>query len=407
MADRTVIDPDLAFIRHLQETGGDTLKKCYQCATCSTVCELSPAEKPFPRKEMIWAQWGWKDRLLRDPDVWLCHQCNDCSTSCPRDARPGDVLAAVRDYIYSSFTIPSFMGKALANPGALPLLLLVPMIIIAAVIGINMMANGHGLDYYFGSEEVMLTEFIPAGYTEMLFISGNILIFIIAGIGLWRFWKGLTHGSAQEGGPGFVAALIATVVEIITHKRFGQCGKNHPRQLAHLAVLFGFLGAAMTAGLSLFFSIVMPEWFHSSVFVETPIDLPHPIKILGAASGVLVVFGSLWMVVRRAINADAVGANGYPDHLFLWMIFVVGLTGMFSWLLRYWGIGTIAYPMYYAHIVTVFFLLWYMPYSKFAHMLYRTMAMVWARQHKRILGERPVAQLPAAEAVTEVAVSAA
>lgn len=395
MADRYAANPDVEFIRRVRAAGGETLKQCYQCATCSTVCELSPAENPFPRKEMIWAQWGMRDRLLQDPDVWLCHQCNDCTTRCPRDARPGDVLAAIRNYIYESFTFPRFMGRALASPAMLPVLLLVPMLIIALLIGINMGVTGHGFDYYFGSDEVMLTEFIPSGYLEMLFIAGNVLIFAIAAVGLVRFWKGLTHGAAREGGPSFLSALISSVVEIFSHRRFGECGQNRPRQVAHLLVMYGFIGAAITAGLALVFHVILPHWF--GIGHEGPIDLPSPIKILGAVSGTMILIGSIWMLVRRGAHADDVGADTYPDKLFLWMVFFVGITGMLSWILRTTGVAIVAYPMYYVHIVTVFFLLWYMPYSKFAHMLYRTLAMTWARQHKRTIGRS--AGQPAAEQV--------
>ncbi len=61
MAEATVLNPDLGFIKDLQALGGGDLKKCYQCATCSVVCPISPETKPYPRKEMIAASWGLKD----------------------------------------------------------------------------------------------------------------------------------------------------------------------------------------------------------------------------------------------------------------------------------------------------------------------------------------------------------
>jgi len=130
MPEVKTIRPDINFLKDIKKYGGQTLKKCYQCATCSTVCNLSPSDKPFPRKEMILAGWGQSNNLIKDPDIWLCHQCDDCTTHCPRGARPSDVLAAIRFYIFKHFSFPSFMGKALASPKALPLLFLFPMIII-------------------------------------------------------------------------------------------------------------------------------------------------------------------------------------------------------------------------------------------------------------------------------------
>ncbi|MBE0586184.1 MAG: 4Fe-4S dicluster domain-containing protein, partial [Desulfofustis sp.] len=120
------VQPDLTFIKYLKGAGGDTLKKCYQCATCSVKCPLSSDEKPFPRKEMIWSSWGMKDNLVADPDVFLCHQCGDCSTYCPRGAKPADVLGAIRSYAYTLYGWPSGLAKLASSAKGLPVLIGIP-----------------------------------------------------------------------------------------------------------------------------------------------------------------------------------------------------------------------------------------------------------------------------------------
>ncbi len=380
-----VVTPDLEFVRRIREAGGDSVKKCFQCATCSVTCELAPADAPFPRKEMLWAQWGLKDRLLTDPDVFLCYQCNDCSTRCPRGARPGDVLAAVRAMVYRTYAFPSFMGRALASPGALVPLFILPVVVLFALLFVQHSGGegfGASMAHLFANRDVTYGEFLEHGVLEGLFIAGNVLIFLLAAVGFVRYWRALRDASPRETRMGFVPAAVATLGEIVAHRRFGSCGQNAPRRTAHMLVVFGFLGAAATAGLALIYLLLGGG----------ELSLANPIKWLGVASGAAMVVGSLMIVMRRAQDPD-VGAEGYADRLFLWMVLAVAVTGLLTWILRLAAVPAVAYPLYFVHLTFVFFLLWYMPYSKFAHMIYRALALVWANQTGRI---EPAARTAAA-----------
>ena len=381
----TVIEPDLEFIRELKAAGGESLKKCYQCATCSVTCDLSPADAPFPRKEMLWAQWGLTDRLLADPDVFLCYQCNDCTTTCPRGARPGDVLAAIRAAVYRRFAVPSFMGRALGRPNAMLPLFLVPALVLTGLLMLQHAGGELGfwgsLGHLFSADHVTYHHFLAHGLLESLFIAGNVAIFALAAVGFLRFYNNLRAHYSGQTVMDFKTATAATVKEIILHRRFSRCGQNKPRTTAHLMVLFGFLGAAATAGLAVTYMLIWMARHPGLAF--DGLTLMNPIKWLGIASGVAMIVGSTMMLQRRHSDADDVGADGFADQLFLWMILLVAASGMATWLLRLAGVPAIAYPVYFAHLVVVFFLLWYMPYSKFSHMIYRGLSLVWAFQTGR------------------------
>ncbi|MFC1731974.1 quinone-interacting membrane-bound oxidoreductase complex subunit QmoC [candidate division KSB1 bacterium] len=369
MSETRLIEPDVDFIKKVRGFGGDTLKKCYQCATCSVVCELSEPDHSFPRKEMIWAQWGLGERLLGDPDVWLCHQCNDCTLHCPRGARPGDVLAGIRSYIYEKFSFPGFMGKMLGNPRALPVLLLGPAVMFIIIL---FLLHGPSLGFRIENlRDIGYSSFLPHIWAEGLFITGNVIIFLFAAVGFVRFWNFMKRNNNGQA-PGLVSSLLGILKDVISHSRFGKCGTNKTRYLAHLLVFYGFIGAMITAGLAVFFTTIVE-------IVPSPIPLLHPIKILGIVSGTAMVAGCGIQISRRINKTDDVGADGYPDRLFLYMLLLVALTGLLTLFIRFIGIPELGYAVYFIHLVFVFFLLWFMPYSKFAHMVYRLLAMAFAK----------------------------
>jgi quinone-modifying oxidoreductase subunit QmoC len=276
------------------------------------------------------------------------------------------------------------MGKALASPSALPVLLLIPILILLGSVLLFAPQNADGSYLFMISEVVDFNLFLPHSSVDALFVFGNILIFLLATIGFLRFWKGLKLPD-EKYQTSFVSAVIITLKEIMVHGRFRDCDANRPRTVGHMMLLFGFIGAMITTGM-VFIFIFVPHYLNLlgleqlHPFFELPIELPHPVKILGALSGTALTVGGILLIYRRWTNRDQVGANGYTDYLFLYMMFLAGVTGMASWLTRLTEVAMLAYVTYFVHLVFVFFLLWYMPYSKFAHMIYRTLALVHATQ---------------------------
>ena len=59
------------------------------------------------------------------------------------------------------------------------------------------------------------------------------------------------------------------------------------------------------------------------------------------------------------------------------------VSGFATELLHYLRMAPHRHVVYFSHLVFVFALLIYLPYSKFAHLLYRTTAMIFAEHYGR------------------------
>jgi len=397
MRDVIEIRSDIEFIKEIKERGGETLKKCYQCATCSVVCDLSPVENAFPRKEMIWASWGMKDELLSDPDIWLCHGCMECSEKCPRGARPADLLAAIRDYVYKSFAVPKFMGKALASPKYLPLLFLLPIVLISILILITQDWNLNNL-FPIKQGPFRYKEFIAHGPIEALFISGNILIFAFTFWGYKKYWENLKCKLNKPRVLTFWQAVWQVLVDLILHRKFRSCSTNSARFWGHLFIFYGFIGAMISTGIVVInllgiFGKILPEDMNIPIRMFAGFNINNPdelrefagllTKLFGIFSGLLIVIGSLMCLIRRYRTNKQHGKSSYSDMLFLWVVWGVAFTGLLRVVFRLSHAAILGYPTYFIHLILVYFLLWYMPYSKFAHMVYRFLGLIFLKMYGR------------------------
>lgn len=396
------VQPDRAFIAAMKEAGGDALKQCYQCATCSVACPLSQDGEPFPRREMIYAQWGLKDKLMGDPNVYLCHQCGDCTALCPRGARPGDVLGAVRAYAYTAFGWPQGLAKLCTSAKNLWILCLIPTAVIFFLwlISGGMRLPGdaefarHGYQHFFGSGFICLLS------KNVIFI--DIIMLTCLAIAAFSFYKGVTamwrgmkasiKDSAVAYRPGcyqfLTEFLWPSIVEIVKHSRFEECKANYDRVRGHKPLMWAFIGLFIVTCYSFFtadiLGIIWPE-------LHGPIHMWNPMKWLANVAGIAMIYGTvaLWMN-RRKMEDDGSAKDTFYDWFYLWIIAGVGVTGMGAEIARLLGAQSLGYIIYFLHLVSVAMMFLYLPYSKFAHVVYRTVAYCFDRYRNSAYVNNPL-----------------
>ena len=386
--------PHLQFIKELQAIGGDGVKKCYQCATCSVACPLSPADNPYPRKEMVWAQWGLKDKLVNDIDIWLCHNCGQCSDLCPRGARPADLLAGLRNMAYQKMVTPSCFGKWMSAPKHLPKLIAIPAVIYMVIWFI--MAGVRGSFFPLKDGKVVYGHLFPGDFTI------DPIFMIAFGFMAWTFYRGVKNlissfadqpkvfavGDKSER-PSLLACFVDVCKnELLTHSKWKECGEtdeaDEQKFNGHRFIMLAFIFLMIVTGV-----VAVTHWGGKiipflSAIGHTPMPLWHPVKILANVGAVMLIY-SLVLLTKRRLNQDETQhQSSYYDWYLLGIIWTIGVTGILCELLRLAGIAGLAYPMYYVHLVAVFMLFVYLPWSKLGHLVYRTAALTYARYIGRL-----------------------
>jgi quinone-modifying oxidoreductase subunit QmoC len=385
MSEATVIKPDLQFVNEIIKGGGESLKKCYQCATCSVVCNVTPEGNPFPRKEMILAQWGQKDKLIASPDVWLCHQCSDCTAYCPRGAKPGEVLNAIRKQSIKHVAMVPFLAKVATDAKLLPILFAIPMVLFYAILVV--LGNGNFSAPRAEGNIMAYHKFVPVPVIDTVFILTAIFAAVSAFVGIKRLWSGMKAQAGEMKSTGsLVGDIISSVTTILAHSKFADCNVNRMRQWGHMLLFYSFAGLAVVTTWAIIylygFELLGIQPFGPFHFGESPYPNSDPVKILALISSIAFAAGVVILLLNRFAKAGKAGMGSYFDWIFLLIVTGVGATGMLSWALRLADMSA-GYLVYYFHLVFIWSLFAYAPYSKFAHLFYRTTAMVFARHSGR------------------------
>ena len=107
------VDPEFKH-KVLKVPGGETLRFCYQCGTCTATCPIARFTDVYrPNKIIHLAKLGIRHVVYSDA-VWLCVNCYSCTERCPQGVKVADVMRALKNLAVEEGYSPDF-SKEFAN----------------------------------------------------------------------------------------------------------------------------------------------------------------------------------------------------------------------------------------------------------------------------------------------------
>lgn len=100
--------------------GGERIRLCIQCGTCSASCPNANRMDHTPRKLIAMARAGMREEVLSSNSMWLCASCYLCTVRCPREIKITDIMHAleclsVRENVSSARTLTPIMYRSFSD----------------------------------------------------------------------------------------------------------------------------------------------------------------------------------------------------------------------------------------------------------------------------------------------------
>ena len=366
----------------LQRFGATDISACFNCGVCSAICPLSVDGASFPRRMSRYAQLGLREKLLASPELWSCYGCSECTDSCPTKADPASFMAAARRYAVASYD-RTHLAYLLATSTLFAGVFVVALVglLAAFMYSVHKPVDGTTLAFF---------DFVPSDIVHNMGIVAMAVMGVAALVGVIEMVRRVLRGPKAVAanttlGKVAGAAFYAVGTESLAQTRFrkdcadaaasGEAGESRPwysqRWFIHFATMWGFLGllGATMADYGL-------ELLGIKV-VGTPVPIWYPVRLLGTLAGALLIYGTTVLIVRRLRKSDRSSLHSTTsDWTFLAMLWVAGVTGFVLELALYlpqaptWG-----YPMFLLHVGVAMALVLLVPFGKFAHVLYRPVAL--------------------------------
>ena len=357
------VDPGMR--EEIMEFGGMDVGACMNCGNCTAVCSLTVEDTVFPRKTIRYMQLGLKDKLLEAPEPWLCYYCGECSETCPREANPGETMMAARRYLTSRYDWTGLSRRLYVSKAwELGLLIGVAMF----VVGLFYFLHGPMV-----TERVELNTFAPAVWVEVgdWTLAGLLSFFLLTNA--YRMFRRIMGNDKKIPLLLYLKELRTMVIHGATQMRWRDCD-SPTRWLKHFLLVSAY-------GTMFLMVVVFLRWFQTDEIHP----IWHPTRLLGYyATAVLLYITADAMLSRLKKRSEIHKHSHATDWMFLVLLFLTTLTGILVHAFRLSGWALPTYYMYVIHLaIAVPMLVIEVPFGKWAHLLYRPLAIYLMKVKER------------------------
>ncbi len=398
-------DPNL--LHEIRKYGHFDTSACYQCGSCTVVCDLAKDSASFPRKMLQYGLFGLKKLLRGSIEPWICYYCGDCSTSCPRETEPGEAMMTLRRWLTAQYDWTGLSAKMYKSKiwelGAL-------FAIGAFIAFLIFMFHGPLV-----TERVELNTFAPVHLVHtfdlIMFVVLAFFLFTNAfrmywftmhrdkNVGIFDIIRGFRQdgfGFVEHNGEKvkiplsvFLAEIKTIIVNFATQKMFLACKKNTKRWLLHFLLVSGYV-------IMLLLVVAFLLWFQT----DNIYPITHPQRWLGYYATIVLLFCSAEIILSRFKKREQIHKfSDFSDWMFPVLLLLTTVSGILVHIFRYMGLPLATYYTYAAHLViAVAMLVVEVPFGKWAHLLYRPLAVYFQKVRERALQQQQ--QVPE-EAVLE------
>ncbi len=366
------------FIEELSPFGAEDVQLCYHCGDCSAVCAHSDDIFKFPRKSMRRLQMGLERKIETTLEPWLCYYCGQCSDQCPREADPGETMMSLRRWLISRYDFTGIARHFFKSR----LTEILPIIGVAILTGLFLLYYGfsHGsLSVYDGDGAFLPSTFI---HKFDLSVGFSLLLFLL--INAFRMWYFTMIKGVKINIPWwlYIKHIFTLPWHFFTQKRYAECETEHKAKIhmpwiVHLGLMLGYVTMIVLV-------MIFIEKFQSGPVIQ------WKVHAFGYLAAIGLVIGTIYFIRNRFKKSTYIQykkSHG-TDWVFISLLFFIVLTGIAQHIFHRTGLYTEANITYVIHLMCVVPWLLRMPFSKWAHLAYRPLAMYFAAIQRDVITKR-------------------